>query len=70
MESAVNDCFLHLLTDLLSAKSVLLPTNMMITSLPLSALTSSIHLFVCWNELPSAKRGTPVDNSYLIAKAS
>lgn len=40
-------------TYLLSARSVLLPTSMMITSLPLSVLTSSIHLEVCWKELRS-----------------
>lgn len=40
-------------THLLSARSVLLPTSMMITSLPLSVLTSSIHLEVCWKELRS-----------------
>lgn len=38
---------------LLSARSVLLPTSMMITSLPRSVLTSSIHLEVCWKELRS-----------------
>lgn len=38
---------------LLSARSVLLPTSMMMTSLPLSVLTSSIHLEVCWKELRS-----------------
>lgn len=41
---------------LLSARSVLLPTSMMITSLPLSVLTSSIHLEVCWKELRSGGR--------------
>lgn len=40
-------------TYLLSARSVLLPTSIMITSLPLSVLTSSIHLEVCWKELRS-----------------
>lgn len=40
-------------TYLLSARSVLLPTSMMMTSLPLSVLTSSIHLEVCWKELRS-----------------
>ncbi len=39
---------------LLSAKSVLFPTSMIMTSLPLSVLTSSIHFEVCWNELRSA----------------
>lgn len=38
---------------LLSAKSVLFPTSMIMTSLPLSVLTSSIHFEVCWNELRS-----------------
>merc|ERR1711915_670087 len=33
-------------TCLLSERSVLFPTNMMMTSLPLSVLTSSIHLLV------------------------
>lgn len=36
---------------LLSERSVLFPTNIMITSFPLSVLTSSIHLDVCWKEL-------------------
>lgn len=39
---------------LLSARSVLFPTNMMMTSLPRSVLTSSIHLEVCWKEFKSA----------------
>lgn len=38
---------------LLSAKSVLFPTSMIMTSLPLSVLTSSIHFEVCWNEFRS-----------------
>lgn len=38
---------------LLSARSVLLPTSMMMTSLPLSVRTSSIHFDVCWNEFTS-----------------
>ncbi len=38
---------------LLSARSVLFPTNMIMTSLPLSVLTSSIHFVVCWKELTS-----------------
>lgn len=42
-------------TYLLSARSVLLPTSMMMTSLPLSVLTSSIHLEVCWKELRSGR---------------
>lgn len=42
---------------LLSARSVLFPTSMMITSLPLSVLTSSIHFVVCWNELTSGIGG-------------
>lgn len=41
---------------LLSAKSVLLPTNMIMTSLPLSVLTSSIHFEVCWKELRSEEQ--------------
>lgn len=41
---------------LLSAKSVLFPTSMMMTSLPLSVLTSSIHFEVCWNEFRSANK--------------
>lgn len=39
----------------LSDKSVLLPTNMMMTSLPRSVRTSSIHFDVWWNELASEK---------------
>lgn len=39
----------------LSERSVLLPTNIMITSLPRSVLTSSIHLDVWWNEFASIK---------------
>ena len=46
-----------LTTHLLSARSVLFPTSMMMTSLPLSVLTSSIHFDVCWNELMSVWRG-------------
>lgn len=42
-------------TCLLSDKSVLFPTNIIITSLPLSVRTSSIHFEVWWNELASAK---------------
>merc|ERR1719318_430301 len=38
-------------TCLLSDRSVLFPTSIMITSLPLSVLTSSIHLLVWWKEL-------------------
>lgn len=38
----------------MSLKSVLLPTSMMITSLPRSARTSSIHLKTAVNELRSA----------------
>lgn len=45
----------HPRTYLLSARSVLLPTSMMMTSLPLSVLTSSIHLEVCWKELRSGR---------------
>lgn len=37
----------------LSERSVLLPTNMIITSLPRSVRTSSIHFDVWWNELAS-----------------
>lgn len=39
--------------NLLSERSVLLPTSTMMTSLPLSVLTSSIHLDVCWNDVAS-----------------
>lgn len=42
-------------THLFSSRSVLLPTNMMMTSLPLSVRTSSIHLQVCWNEFMSVE---------------
>lgn len=45
-------------TYLLSARSVLLPTSIMMTSLPRSVLTSSIHFDVCWNELTSVEKGT------------
>lgn len=38
---------------LLSARSVLFPTSMMMTSLPLSVRTSSIHFVVCWKEFTS-----------------
>ena len=41
---------------LLSARSVLFPTNMIMTSLPLSVLTSSIHFVVCWKELTSERK--------------
>lgn len=40
-------------TNLLSVRSVLLPTSIIMTSPPRSVLTSSIHLDVCWNELAS-----------------
>lgn len=40
---------------LLSARSVLFPTSMMMTSLPLSVRTSSIHFVVCWKEFTSKK---------------
>lgn len=40
---------------LLSARSVLFPTSMIMTSLPLSVLTSSIHFVVCWKELTSER---------------
>ena len=43
----------HNYSHLLSDKSVLFPTNIIITSLPRSVRTSSIHLDVCWNELAS-----------------
>ena len=43
---------------LFSSRSVLLPTSMMMTSLPLSVLTSSIHLQVCWNEFTSVEGRT------------
>lgn len=39
----------------LSDKSVLLPTNIIMTSLPRSVRTSSIHFDVWWNELASTK---------------
>jgi len=42
-----------MLSDLLSQRSVLLPTNMISTSDPRSVLTSSIHFKVRWNELAS-----------------
>lgn len=38
-----------------SSRSVLFPTSMMMTSLPLSVLTSSIHFEVCWNEFTSVE---------------
>jgi hypothetical protein len=41
------------LTCLLSDRSVLLPTSIIITSLPRSVLTSSIHFEVWWNEFAS-----------------
>ena len=41
---------------LLSDRSVLFPTSMIITSLPLSVRTSSIHLDVWWKEFASAKQ--------------
>lgn len=40
---------------LLSARSVLFPTSMMMTSLPRSVLTSSIHFVVCWKEFTSIR---------------
>ena len=43
---------------LLSDKSVLLPTNIIITSLPRSVRTSSIHFEVCWKELASEIKRT------------
>ena len=46
------------LTCLLSERSVLFPTSMMMTSLPRSVRTSSIHLDVWWKELASASGGT------------
>ncbi len=46
----------HTTMYLLSAKSVLFPTSMIMTSLPLSVLTSSIHFEVCWNELRSVNK--------------
>lgn len=46
----------HASEYLLSAKSVLFPTSMIITSLPLSVLTSSIHFEVCWNEFRSVDK--------------
>lgn len=47
--------FFYFLFYLFSSRSVLLPTSMMMTSLPLSVLTSSIHLQVCWNEFTSVE---------------
>ena len=41
---------------LLSERSVLFPTSIMMTSLPLSVRTSSIHLEVCWKELASVTK--------------
>lgn len=43
------------LYHLLSAKSVLLPTNIITTSVPRSALTSSIHFAVFKKEVRSIK---------------
>lgn len=43
-------------TYLLSDRSVLFPTNIIMTSLPLSVRTSSIHFDVCWKEFASAKK--------------
>ena len=43
------------ITCRLSDKSVLFPTNIIITSPPLSVRTSSIHLDVWWNEFASEK---------------
>jgi hypothetical protein len=43
-------------THRFSARSVLLPTSMMMTSWPRSVRTSSIHLEVCWKELRSAEQ--------------
>lgn len=44
------------LSHLFSERSVLFPTSIIITSLPLSVRTSSIHLEVCWKELASRKK--------------
>jgi len=44
---------IYTITYRLSARSVLLPTSMIMTSGPRSARTSSIHFDVCWNELAS-----------------
>lgn len=44
-----------------SLKSVLLPTNIIMTSLPRSVRTSSIHLDVWWNELASVKHNSCVN---------
>ena len=41
---------------LFSVKSVLFPTNIMMTSIPLSALTSSIHRSVCSKEFVPGKK--------------
>lgn len=45
---------------LLSARSVLFPTNIIITSLPLSVLTSSIHFDVWWKEFASESQSVKV----------
>lgn len=37
---------------------------MIMTSLPLSVLTSSIHFVVCWNELTSGREGEQRDQYY------
>jgi hypothetical protein len=42
-------------TSRLSFRSVLFPTRTMITSLPRSARTSSIHFLVFWNDFASAQ---------------
>ena len=42
-------------TSRLSFKSVLFPTRTMMTSLPRSARTSSIHFLVFWKDLASAR---------------
>lgn len=64
LTALINDFISMLLQDkrglgqtsyLLSARSVLFPTNMIMTSLPLSVLTSSIHFVVCWKELTSER---------------
>lgn len=48
-------------TDRLSERSVLFPTNMISTSPPRSVLTSSIHFDVWWNEFASELQGNKYD---------
>lgn len=56
--SSLSNLFMHTSHTtmyLLSAKSVLFPTSIIMTSLPRSVLTSSIHFEVCWNEFRSVE---------------